>query len=253
VTETFLSLRDRAALVTGGGRGIGAATARLFAEAGARVAVLDRDGAAAAAVAAEIESRWGRGRAFALATDVTDASAVDAAVASVAARFQRLDILVNNAGVVRDATLAKVTDADWAATLDTNLRGPMLCARAAVPHMRALGFGRLLSATSVVARMGNFGQTAYAAAKAGIIGMTRVWARELGPHGITANAVAPGFVDTEMLGSVPVHVMEQMLARTVVRRLGTPEEVAATYLFLASPEASFVNGAVVGVDGGLLL
>jgi 3-oxoacyl-[acyl-carrier protein] reductase len=249
----FLSLRDRAALVTGGGRGIGAATARAFAEAGARVAVLDRDGDAAAAVAAEIEARFGAGRALGLATDVTDALAVEAAVASVAARFQRLDILVNNAGVVRDATLAKVTDADWAATLDTNLRGPMLCARAAVPHMRALGFGRILSATSVVARMGNFGQTAYAAAKAGIIGMTRVWARELGPHGITANAVAPGFIDTDMLASVPAHVMEQMLARTVVRRLGTPEEVAATYLFLASPEAAFVNGAVVGVDGGLLL
>jgi 3-oxoacyl-[acyl-carrier protein] reductase len=249
----FLSLRDRAALVTGGGRGIGAATARAFAEAGARVAVLDRDGDAAAAVAAEIEARFGAGRALGLATDVTDASAVEAAVASVAARFQRLDILVNNAGVVRDATLAKVTHADWAATLDTNLRGPMLCARAALPHMRALGFGRILSATSVVARMGNFGQTSYAAAKAGIIGMTRVWARELGPHGITANAVAPGFIDTDMLASVPAHVLEQMLARTVVRRLGTPEEVAATYLFLASPEAAFVNGAVVGVDGGLLL
>ena len=146
-----------------------------------------------------------------------------------------------------------MTDADWAVTLDTNLRGPMLCARAAVPHMRALGFGRILSATSVVARMGNFGQTAYAAAKAGVIGMTRVWARELGPHGITANAVAPGFIDTDMVASVPAHVMEQMLARTAARRLGTPEEVAATYLFLASPEAAFVNGAVVGVDGGLLL
>ena len=204
-------------------------------------------------MAADIEARFGAGRALALATDVSDAGAVEAAVASVMTRFGRLDILVNNAGVVRDATLAKMTEADFATTLDTNLRGPMLCARAVVPHMRALGYGRILSATSVVARMGNFGQTAYAAAKAGIIGMTRVWARELGPHGITANAVAPGFIDTEMVASVPAHVMEQMLARTAARRLGTPEEVAATYLFLASPEAAFVNGAVVGVDGGLLL
>jgi 3-oxoacyl-[acyl-carrier protein] reductase len=235
-------------LVTGAGRGIGAATARLFAQAGARVAVLDRDGAAATAVAVAIGEN-----AHALTVDVTDAAAVDAAVAAVVGRWGRLDILVNNAGIVRDATLAKVTDADWAATLDTNLRGPMLCARAAAPHMRALGFGRILSATSVVARTGNFGQTAYAAAKAGIIGMTRVWARELGPHGITANAVAPGFIDTEMVASVPAAVMEQMVARSAARRLGTAEEVAGTYLFLASPAAAFVNGAVVGVDGGLLL
>ena len=253
MAETFLSLHDRVALVTGAGRGIGAATARLFAAAGARVAVLDRNGEAAASVAAEIEVRFGAERAFSLGSDVTDAEAVQSAVAAVVARFQRLDILVNNAGVVRDATLAKVTELDWAATLDTNLRGPMLCARAAVPHMRARGFGRILSATSVVARIGNYGQTAYAAAKAGVIGMTRVWARELGPHGITANAVAPGFIDTEMVKGVPEQVMEVMLARTVARRLGTPEEVAATYLFLASPAAAFVNGAVIGVDGGLLL
>ena len=152
-----------------------------------------------------------------------------------------------------DATLEDVTDEDWAQTLDVNLRGAMVCARAAVPHMLKHGYGRILSATSLVARNGNYGQTAYAASKAGLIGMTRTWARELGPKGITANCVAPGFIDTEMVRSVPEKVMRQIVARTPAGRMGRPEEVANVYLFLASDLASFVNGAVVGVDGGLLL
>jgi 3-oxoacyl-[acyl-carrier protein] reductase len=248
----FLSLEDRVAIVTGAGRGIGAATARLFADAGARVALVDRDGSAASAVAGEIAS--GRaGRAFALTVDVADRAAAASLAASVLERWGRIDILVNNAGIVRDATLAKVAEDDWSATLATNLGGAVWCTQAVVPHMRAAGFGRILCASSVVARMGNFGQTSYAAAKAGLIGVTRVWARELGLHGITANVVAPGFIDTSMVDSVPPQVLEQLLARTAARRLGTPAEVAATYLFLATPLASFVNGAVVGVDGGLLL
>jgi 3-oxoacyl-[acyl-carrier protein] reductase len=134
---------------------------------------------------------------------VTDAAAVARAVDEIVARWGRLDVLVNNAGIVRDAALADVTEADWSATLDVNLRGAMVCARAAAPHMKAKGFGRILSATSIVARTGNYGQTAYTAAKAGIIGLTRTWARELGPKGITANAVAPGFIETDMVKSVP--------------------------------------------------
>jgi 3-oxoacyl-[acyl-carrier protein] reductase len=191
--------------------------------------------------------------ALAIPADVTDVPAMERAVDTVVAEWGRLDVLVNNAGIVRDATLGKVSDEDWTATLDVNLRGAMIGTRAALRPMRAAGAGRILSATSVVARMGNYGQTAYAASKAGIIGLTRAWARELGPLGITANAVAPGFIDTDMAKGVPEKVLSALLERTAARRLGRPEEVAAVYVFLASDLASFMNGAVVGVDGGLLL
>jgi 3-oxoacyl-[acyl-carrier protein] reductase len=246
-----LSLEGRVALVTGAARGIGAATAVALAEAGARVAVLDRDGGGIERMADAI-GRAGSD-ALAIPADVTDVPAMERAVDTVVAEWGRLDVLVNNAGIVRDATLGKVSDEDWTATLDVNLRGAMIGTRAALRPMRAAGAGRILSATSVVARMGNYGQTAYAASKAGIIGLTRAWARELGPLGITANAVAPGFIDTDMAKGVPEKVLSALLERTAARRLGRPEEVAAVYVFLASDLASFMNGAVVGVDGGLLL
>ncbi|HEU0106330.1 MAG TPA: SDR family oxidoreductase, partial [Vicinamibacteria bacterium] len=217
----------------------------------ARVALVDRDGEGMERTADAI-GRAGSD-ALAIPADVTDAPAMESAVDAVVAEWGRLDVLVNNAGIVRDATLGKVSDDDWAATLDVNLRGTMIGTRAALRPMRAAGAGRILSATSVVARMGNYGQTAYAASKGGIIGMTRAWARELGPLGITANAVAPGFIDTDMARGVPEKVLTGLLRRTPAGRLGRPEEVAAVYLFLASDLASFINGAVVGVDGGLLL
>ena len=246
-----LTLAGRVALVTGAARGIGAATAVALAEAGARVALVDRDTAGLEATADEV-GRAGSD-ALGISADVTDAPAIERAVDTIVAEWGRLDVLVNNAGIVRDATLAKVTDEDWTATLDVNLRGAMIAARAALRPMRAAGSGRILSATSVVARMGNYGQTAYAASKAGIIGLTRAWARELGPSGITANAVAPGLIDTDMARGVPEKVLAALVARTAARRLGRPEEVAAVYAFLASDLASFINGAVIGVDGGLLL
>ena len=245
MAEDLLSLRERTALVTGSARGIGAAIARTFASAGARVALLDRD------ATVEAVARETGGAAF--VQDVADAPALGGVVDHLAREWGRLDILVNNAGIVRDARLPDASDPDWAASLDVNLRAAFAAARAAAPHMIARGFGRILSATSIVARTGNFGQTAYAASKAGIVGMTRVWARELGSKGITANAVAPGFVDTDMVRSVPSKVVASVLARTPAGRLGTPQEVANVYLFLASDLATFVNGAVVGVDGGLQL
>jgi 3-oxoacyl-[acyl-carrier protein] reductase len=251
MSPAVLSLEGRVALVTGAARGIGAATAVALAEAGARVAVVDRDGDGIERTADAI-GRAGSD-ALAIPADVTDVPAMERAVDTVVAEWGRLDVLVNNAGIVRDATLGKVSDDDWTATLDVNLRGTMIGTRAALRPMRAAGSGRILSATSVVARMGNYGQTAYAASKAGIIGLTRAWARELGPLGITANAVAPGFIDTDMAKGVPEKVLSALLERTAARRLGRPEEVAAVYVFLASDLASFMNGAVVGVDGGLLL
>jgi len=251
MSPDVLTLEGRVALVTGAARGIGAATALALAEAGARVALVDRDGESVERTADAI-GRAGSD-ALAIPADVTDAPAMERAVDTAVAEWGRLDVLVNNAGIVRDATLGKVSDDDWAATLDVNLRGTMIGTRAALRPMRAAGAGRILSATSVVARMGNYGQTAYAASKGGIIGMTRAWARELGPLGITANAVAPGFIDTEMSRGVPEKVLRGLLQRTPAGRLGRPDEVAAVYVFLASDLASFINGAVVGVDGGLLL
>lgn len=247
----LLSLAGRAVLVTGGARGIGAATARALAGAGAGVALFDRDGAGLERTAAEIGAAGGE--ALAVTGDVTDAASVKKAVTAAIDRWRRLDVLVNNAGILRDATLGKVNDEDWALTQDVNLRGAMVCAREVLPHMLAAGSGRILSATSMVARAGNYGQTSYASSKAGIVGLTRTWARELGPRGITANAVAPGFIDTEMVRSVPPKVVAAAVLRTPAGRLGRPEEVANVYLFLASDLATFINGAVVGVDGGILL
>jgi 3-oxoacyl-[acyl-carrier protein] reductase len=247
----LLSLAGRTVLVTGAARGIGAATALAMAGAGAHVALFDRDGAGLERTAGEIGAAGGE--AMAVTGDVTDASSVKRAVAAVMERWRQLDVLVNNAGILRDATLGKVSDEDWALTHDVNLRGAMVCAREVLPPMLAAGFGRILSATSMVARSGNYGQTSYASSKAGIVGLTRTWARELGPKGITANAVAPGFIDTDMVRSVPPKVVAAAIARTPAGRLGRPEEVASVYVFLASDLATFINGAVVGVDGGILL
>jgi 3-oxoacyl-[acyl-carrier protein] reductase len=234
-----LSLEGRVAVVTGAGRGIGAATALMFARAGANVALLDRDAAGVTQTAQQIGLIGGEALPF--TTDVTDAFAVERTFDRVADEWGSLDVLVNNAGLLREAPLDDLAENDLLEMLDVNLRAAMVCARAAVPHMRKRRRGRILSASSATTWLGPRGLTAYSAAKAGIVGMTRTWARELGPLGITANAVAPGLIDSETVRRIPA------------RRLGRPEEVAAVYLFLASDFASFVNGAVVGVDGGLLL
>jgi len=247
-----ISLAGRVAIVTGAGRGIGAATARSLSQAGARVALVDADGAGVNRTAEEIGLE-GRD-ALPFQDDITDSFAFERLVDRVVDEWGRLDILVNNAGIAgRDAPLEALSDDDWSEILEVNLRGAMICTRACVPHMLARGSGRILSAASFVARAGSPGQTAYAASKAGIIGMTRTWAREYGPRGITANAVAPGYIDSEIGRSVSPEAVAQLIALTPARRLGLPEEVANVYLFLASDMASFINGAVVGVDGGLLL
>ncbi len=238
------TLHGRVAVITGGARGIGAETARVFREAGATVETWDLvDGA---------DRR----------VDVTDARAVDTAVAAALADRGRIDILVNNAGILRDAQLVKLRDGELAgrmedeafdAVISVNLKGVFVCGRAVAPVMIRQGWGRILNASSVVGLYGNFGQSNYVATKAAVIGLTKVWARELGPKGITVNAVAPGFIGTEMVRAMPEHILKGMVERTPVRRLGEPRDVANAYLFLASQEASFINGAVLSVDGGIVV
>jgi 3-oxoacyl-[acyl-carrier protein] reductase len=250
-SQDVISLAGRVAVVTGAGRGIGAATACMLARAGAQLALVDCDAAAVTQTAERIAVSGGEALPFPI--DVTDAFAVERMLDRVVDEWDRLDVLVNNAGALSQASLEELTDEDFQQALDVNLRAAMVCARAAVPHMLRGGRGRILSAASATIQLGTRGLTAYAAAKAGIVGMTRTWARELGPRGITANAVAPGLIEGETMRAVPPDELEVTLARIPARRLGKPEEVAAVYVFLASDLASFINGAVVGVDGGLLL
>jgi 3-oxoacyl-[acyl-carrier protein] reductase len=242
-------LRDRVVIVTGAAAGIGKATARRFAEEGCRVASWDvKDGTAE------------EGGLF-QKVDTSNSAAVNAAVREVVARWGAVHVLVNNAGILRDGQLVKYKDGEVAgimsdeqfdAVINVNLKGVFVCARAVVPHMIAAGGGVILNASSVVGLYGNFGQTNYVAAKAGLIGMTRVWARELGKYHIRVNAVAPGFILTDMVKAMPEKILQGMKDHTPLGRAGQPEDIANAYLWLASDAASFVSGAVLSVDGGVV-
>jgi 3-oxoacyl-[acyl-carrier protein] reductase len=245
-----MRLKDKVALITGAGQGIGRTTALTFAREGAIVAVADVNMTAASAVAAEIAQADGRAKAIFL--DVSRAESVEAAVRNVHESFGRIDVLVNNAGIVRDARMQKMSEEQFDTVIGVNLKGVWLCAKAVAPHMIAQGGGSIINAASVVALYGNFGQTNYVAAKSGVIGMTKTWARELGPAGIRVNAIAPGFIATDMIASVPEKVIEGVQERTPMRRLGRPDDIANAYLFLASDEASFITAQVLSVDGGLV-
>ena len=243
-----MRLKDKVAIITGSARGIGQATALKFAAEGARVVVCDLDRKAVDEVVAQITASGGQAVGFTL--NVTDKASIAAMVKGVTDKYGRVDVLVNNAGIVDDAMLRKMTDEQFDRVIDINLKGTYNCARAVVDIMIAQGAGVILNASLVVGLYGNFGQTNYAASKFGVIGMAKTWARELGRKGIRANAVCPGFVETTILKSIPQKVMQAMIDRVPLGRLAKPEEIANTYAFLASDEASYINGAVIEVSGG---
>ena len=244
-------LKDKVAIITGGANGIGKAAAVRFARELASIALWDVQDAKGSEV---IKTLLDMGvKAIFYKVDTADLKMVQETVAAVMKDFGKIDILINNAGIVRDASLLKMTEEQFDSVLDVNLKGTFNCTKTVAPFMIANGYGRIVQAASIVAFYGNFGQTNYVASKSGIIGMTKVWARELGRKGITVNAVAPGFIATDMITSVPENKTSGWIEKVPVNRLGTADEVANVYLFLASDEASFVNGAVISVDGGAVL
>jgi 3-oxoacyl-[acyl-carrier protein] reductase len=245
----MFSLRDKVALVTGASQGIGRATALALAEVGAKVAVAARNTEKLAALAAEIEGRGGT--ALAVPMDVADAAQVKTGFQAVLGKFGRLDILVNNAAITRDTLALRMKLEDWDAVLRTNLTGAHLCIQQALGAMLKQRAGRIINLTSVVAETGNAGQANYVASKAGLIGLTRAIAVEVASRSITVNAVAPGFVDTPMTDVLSQELKDKMKAMIPLGRFGQDREIAAAIVFLASDEAGYITGQVLGVNGGM--
>ena len=244
-----MRLKNKVAIITGGANGIGFATARKFGQEGALTVICDVRAEAVDAAVGALKAEGIVARGYVV--DVTRRDQVDAMVADVKSTMGRIDVLVNNAGITKDARLQKMTDAQFDSVIAVNLKGVYNCAQSVADIMVSQGAGVILNASSVVGLYGNFGQSNYAASKFGVIGLAKTWARELGPKGVRCNAVCPGFIATHILDSIPEKVMEQMKARVPLGRLGQPEEIANVYAFLASDEASYINGAVIEVSGGM--
>ena len=243
-------LQGKVAIITGAAQGIGYATARKFLDEGAKVVACDISRESIDSAVTDLTSR---GHVDAVVVDVTKRDQIDAMTEAAVRRHGRIDVLVNNAGITIDARLQKMSEDQFDRVIDVNLKGTYNCAQAVLDTMLKQGSGVILNASSVVGIYGNFGQTNYAASKFGVIGFVKTWARELGPKGIRCNAVAPGFVATHILDTIPEKVLKQLTERIPLRRLGTPEDVANVYAFLASDEASYINGAVIEVSGGLTI
>ncbi len=246
-----MRLKDRVVIITGGASGIGRTSAFLFAEEGARVAVADYQEAAGKETVAEVNSQGGT--AFFVQVDVSNRESVEQMVKKVIDTFGQIDVLINNAGITADATLTKMKQEQWDRVIAINLTGVFNCTQAVVPYMIERGTGRIINTSSIVGITGNFGQTNYAASKGGVIAMTKTWAKELGPKGITCNAVAPGFIETPMTKAVPEKILKLMEEKVPLRRLGDPTDIANAYLYLASDAGRYVNGAVLSIDGGLTI
>ena len=255
-----MSNETRIAIITGAANGIGSATARAFAAAGFHVVAWDLAEQAGAELVASIAAAGGSAE-FAK-VDVGHSESVAAAVEHIIAERGRIDVLVNNAGILRDGQLVKVkagelvgklAEEQFDAVINVNLKGVFNCTQAVAPHMIRRSYGRIINASSVVGLYGNFGQTNYVAAKSGVIGMTKVWARELGRYGVTVNAIAPGFIATAMVEQMPERVLEGMISRTPVGRIGQPADIARAYLFLADEGSGFISGTVLSVDGGMVV
>jgi 3-oxoacyl-[acyl-carrier protein] reductase len=244
-----MKLKGKVAVITGAAQGIGYATARKFLDEGASVALVDLSADALQAARSSLKVNGEIIETFAV--DVTRRDQLDEMVGSLRNRFGRIDVLVNNAGITQDARIQNMTEEQFDRVIDVNLKGTYNSSKAVLAPMLEQGAGVILNASSVVGIYGNFGQTNYAASKFGVIGFVKTWARELGPKGIRCNAVCPGFIATHILESIPQRVLSQLTDRVPLKRLGRPEEVANVYAFLASDEASYINGAVIEVAGGL--
>ena len=242
-------LAGKVSIITGGAQGIGLATALKFSREGATVVVCDIRQAAVDAAVAHCQEAGAK--ALGRVVDVTQREMVDAMVQQVLSQFGRIDVLVNNAGITQDARLQKMTIEQFDRVIDVNLRGVFHCSQAVADAMVKQGSGVILNASSVVGIYGNFGQTNYAATKFGVIGFTKTWSRELGPKGVRVNAVAPGFVATPILSTIPDKVLQEMIDRVPLKRLGQPEDIANVYAFLASDDSAYINGAVLEVSGGM--
>ncbi len=241
-----MNFKDQIILITGGAAGIGKATAEAFNKLEGTVVIWDLNEEAGNKLVEQL------GNALFQKVDVTNFDEVGSAITTIIEKYGKLDVLINNAGITMDKTLKNMDPKTWQSVIDVNLTGVFNCTRQAVPHMLEAQKGVILNASSVVGLYGNFGQTNYVATKAGVIGMTKTWARELGRKGIRVNAVAPGFIATEMVQQMPEKVIEQMVSKTPLARMGKPEDIANAYTFLASKQADFITGTVLSVDGGVI-
>jgi len=246
-----MRLEGKVSIITGGAQGIGLATAEKFAAEGARVVICDVNQDVISGVVNEFKQSGIDVDGF--KADVTNQADISNMVNLVISRYGQIDCLVNNAGIVRDARMVNMTEEQFDSVIDVNLKGTYNCAKSVFPHMMEQQSGVVLNASSIVGIYGNFGQTNYAASKFGVIGMAKTWAREFGRFGIRVNAVCPGMIKTDILSDIPDKVLENIVSKVPMGRLGAPSEIANTYAFLASDEASYINGAVIEVGGGATL